>query len=79
MSTDLRRRPKTLESLSLDFNGFFASVRSCQTNANPSPIFADGQVLGDEKVAPLAKGGVAFLFGSNPGADVPFEVEVIVH
>ena len=50
-----------------------------QSNENSSPLFADGQVLGDEKVAPLAKGGVAFLFGSNPGADVPFEVEVIVH
>ena len=51
----------------------------CQSNANPSPIFADEQVLGDEKVAPLAKRGVSFLFEPDSGVDVPFEVEVIVH
>ena len=36
-------------------------------------------MLDDKKVAPLAKGGVAFLFESNSGVDVPFEVKVIVH
>jgi len=51
----------------------------CQSNANPSPLFADEQVLSHEKVAPLAKGGVAFLFKSNSGVNMPFEVEVIVH
>ncbi|KCZ53570.1 hypothetical protein HY29_17015 [Hyphomonas beringensis] len=30
----------------------------CQTNSNPSPLFADLQVFGDEKVAPFAKSGV---------------------
>ena len=54
-------------------------ARCCQSNANQSPLFANEQVLGDEKVAPLAKSGVAFLFESNSGVDVPFEVEVIVH
>ena len=51
----------------------------CQSNANPSPLFANEQVLGDEKVAPFAKRGVAFLFEPNSCVDVPFEVEVIVH
>jgi len=51
----------------------------CQSNANPSPLFANEQVLGDEKVAPFAKRGVAFLFEPYSGLDVPFEVEVIVH
>lgn len=37
------------------------------------------QVLGDEKVAPFAKSGVAFLFELNSGVDVPFEIKVIVH
>lgn len=55
------------------------AFRCCQSNVNPSPIFADQQVLGDEKVAPLAKGGVSFLFEPDSGVDVPFEVEVIVH
>jgi hypothetical protein len=54
-------------------------IRCCQANANQSPIFANEQVLGDEKVAPFAKSGVAFLFEPNSGVDVPFEVEVIVH
>ena len=36
-------------------------------------------MLGDVKVAPFAKGGVAFLFESNSGVDMLFEVEVIVH
>jgi hypothetical protein len=53
--------------------------RWCKANANPSPIFADEQVLGDEKVAPLAKRGVSFLFEPYSGVDVPFEVEEIVH
>ena len=53
--------------------------RCCQSIANPSPIFADEQVLGDEKVAPLAKRGVSFLFEPDSGVDVPFEVEVLVH
>jgi hypothetical protein len=72
------------------FNQARRSLNSCtvimwctacwgQANANPSPLFADEQVLGDEKVAPLAKGGVAFLFESNSGVDMPFEVEVIVY
>ncbi|KCZ87965.1 hypothetical protein HJO_16315 [Hyphomonas johnsonii MHS-2] len=30
-------------------------------NANWSPVFADEQVLSDEKIAPLAKSGVSFL------------------
>jgi hypothetical protein len=51
----------------------------CQANANQSPFFADEQVLCDEKVAPLAKRGVSFLFEPSSGVDVPFEVEVIVH
>jgi hypothetical protein len=51
----------------------------CQSNANQSPLFANEQVLGDEKIAPLAKGGVAFLFEADSRVDVPFEVEVIVH
>ena len=46
---------------------------------NPSPFFADEQVSGDEKIAPLAKSGVAFLFEPYSGVDAPFEVEVIVH
>ena len=54
-------------------------ARCCQANANQSLLFATQQVLGDEKVAPLAKGSVAFLFESDSGVDVPFEVEVIVH
>ena len=53
--------------------------RCCQSNANQSPLFANKQVLGDEKVAPLAKSGVSFLFEPCSGVDVPFEVEVIVH
>ena len=48
-------------------------------SANQSPLFANELVLGDEKVAPFAKSGVTFLFKSNSGVDVPFEVEVIVH
>jgi len=32
--------------------------RWCQSNANPSPLFADDQVLGDKKFAPFAKGDV---------------------
>jgi len=36
-------------------------------------------VLGDEKVAPFAKGDVTFQFDPYPGVDVTFEVEVIVH
>ena len=55
------------------------SLGWCQANANQSPLLADEHVLGDEKVAPLAKGGVAFLFESNSGVDVPFEIKVIVH
>ncbi len=34
------------------------SWRCCQANANSSPLFAHEQVLGNEKVAPLAKRGV---------------------
>jgi hypothetical protein len=55
------------------------AYRWCQANANQSPIFADGKVLGDEKVAPFAKSSVAFLFKSNSGVYMPFEIEVIVH
>ncbi len=63
-----------------NFWGIFdMTLRCCQSNANPSPLFADEQVLSHEKVAPLAKGGVAFLFKSNSGVNMPFEVEVIVH
>ena len=36
-------------------------------------------VLSDEKVAPLGKRGVAFLFESNSGVDVPFEIEEMRH
>ena len=39
----------------------------------------DEQVPGDEKVAPLAMRGAAALFEPDSGADVPLEVEVIVH
>ena len=31
----------------------------CQSNANPSPLFAGQQVLHNEKFAPFAKGGVS--------------------
>jgi hypothetical protein len=51
----------------------------CQANANQSLLFATQQVLGDEKVAPLAKSDVAFLLEPDSCVDVPFEVEVIVH
>lgn len=51
----------------------------CQSNANPSPLIAAQQVLGDEEVAPLVKGGVAFLFEADSRVDVPFQIEVIVH
>ena len=51
----------------------------CQSNANQSPLLANEQVLGDEKVAPFAKSGVSFLFEPNSGVNVPFEFEVIVH
>ena len=40
---------------------------------------AGQQVLGDEKVAPLAKRGVSLLFEPDSGVDMPFEAEVIVH
>jgi hypothetical protein len=50
-----------------------------QANANPSPLIANEQVLGDDKVAPLAKRGISLLFEPISGFDVPFEVEVIVH
>ena len=53
--------------------------RCCQSNANRSPFFADKQVLSDEKIAPLAKGGVAFLFEADSRVDVPFQIEVIVY
>jgi len=53
--------------------------RCGQSRANQSSFFAGRQVLGDEKVAPLAKRGVTFLFEPDSGADVPFEVEVIVY
>jgi hypothetical protein len=56
-----------------------AGWQCCQANANQSPSFADQQVLCDEKVAPFAKSGVAFLFEPYSGVDVPIEVEVIVH
>jgi len=39
----------------------------CQSNPNPSPLFADEQVLSHEKVAPFTKSGVAFLFEPNSG------------
>jgi hypothetical protein len=42
-------------------------------------LFASEQVLGDEKVAPLAKSDVSFLFEPDSGVDAPFEVEVIAH
>ena len=57
----------------------YRSGGCCQADANQSPQFAVQRVLGDEKVPPLAKGGIAFLFESNSGFDVPFEVEVTVH
>jgi len=40
---------------------------------------ATQQVLGDEKVAPFAKSGVAFLFELNCDVDVPFKVQLIVY
>jgi hypothetical protein len=36
-------------------------------------------VLGDEKVAPFAKGGISFLFEPKSGVDMLFEIQVIVH
>ena len=53
--------------------------RWCQANANRSPLFPNEQVLGDKKVAPFAKSGVAFLFKLNSGVYMPFEIEVVVH
>jgi hypothetical protein len=53
--------------------------KCCQAIANPSPIFADEQVLGDKKVAAFAKNGVAFLFEADFRVDVPFQIEVIVY
>ena len=70
---------RTRRSYSRAFKLQVLAERCCQSNANPSPFFANEQVLGDEKVAPLAKGGVAFLFEANSWVDVPFEVKVIVH
>lgn len=51
----------------------------CQTNSKQSLFFADQQVQSDEKVAPLAKRGVSFLFEPDSSVDVPFEIKVIVH
>ena len=45
----------------------------------PVSDFRDAQVLGDEKVAPLAKRGVSFLFEPDSGVYVPFQIEVVVH
>ena len=50
-----------------------------QTNANPPPLFADEEVLGDAKVAPFVKRGVSFLAEPCSGVDVLYEVQVIVH
>lgn len=54
-------------------------IGCCQSNANPSPEIAGLQEPGNDKVAPLAQGGVTFQFESGSSVYVPFEVEVIVH
>jgi len=51
----------------------------CQSNANQSPVFANEQVLGDEKVAPLAKRGVTHCFEPSPSIDISLMIEVIVY
>ena len=54
-----------------------SAVRPMRTPLHYS--FADAQVSGDEKVAPLTKRGIALLFEPSSGVGMPFEVEVIVH
>jgi len=54
-------------------------VRCCQSNANQSPLFANKQMLGDEKVAPFAKSGVTHCFEPSPPIDISLMIEVIVH
>ena len=51
----------------------------CQTNANQSQLFANEEVLGGEKVAPLTKGGVTHCLEPVPSIDIPLKTEVIVH
>ena len=51
----------------------------CQSNANPSPLFAGQQVLHNEKFAPFAKGGVSQRFKSGPPLDVSLVIEMIVY
>ena len=45
-----------------------------QANANQSLLFADEQVLGGEKVSPLAKIGISFLFEPQSGVDIPVKM-----
>jgi hypothetical protein len=42
-------------------------------------MFADEQVLGDEKVAPVAKRGVAHCFEPGPSVHISLVVAVIVY
>jgi hypothetical protein len=53
--------------------------RCCQTNANQSPLFANEQVLGDEKVAPLAKRGFSHRLEPGLSIDLSLMVEVVAH
>lgn len=65
--------PLVAEEISNLFDG------CCQTNANPSPIFARKRVSGNKKIAPFAKGGVTSGFEVSSGVKVPFEIKMIVH
>jgi hypothetical protein len=47
--------------------------------STPSPVFANEQVPGDKKVAPLTRGGVSHPFKQAPLVDISLMVEVIVH
>ena len=58
---------------------FGRGSRCCQSNANQSPFFAGQQVLGDKKVAPLAKRDVSHCFEPGSPFDVSLMIEVIVH
>ena len=73
-------RVKTVDDTDADLLGVYAGRREVVSDeCEPVSVFADEQVLGDEKVAPLAKSGVAFLLEPDSCVDVPLEVEVIVH
>jgi hypothetical protein len=59
--------------------GLEAQQWCCQFNANQSAAFADEQVPGAEKIAPLAQFGVVLLIEGLSKADFSFEIEVVAH